>query len=244
MLTNLGLKNLIFINTSAQTDPTAPPHKKRKPDVSTYCFDSQLDDITNDTYSESPKREETSSKWSMSELLLPFVSKRGDHDPFNDHIGTCPKDWPHLDFESGALAHKETCSQLAFILNEMFACTSRTHAFSIYMNSNIARLLRADRAGILVSEAFNYRKNPNILVDFLLRFDSATPCQRGLDTTVTRSEKVPGNQPRPGLFLSVPRALPRAGTLLSTHFNSESELNHLILCWSPQKRNVYNPHSI
>lgn len=52
------------------------------------------------------------------------------------------------------------------------------------MDGHIARLLRADRAGILVSAAFNYRTHPQYLVQFLYRFNDATPGQRGIDTTV------------------------------------------------------------
>lgn len=45
------------------------------------------------------------------------------------------------------------------------------------MDSNITRLLRADRAGILVSEVFH-------LIEFLHHFDSMTPGQQGIDVTV------------------------------------------------------------
>jgi hypothetical protein len=46
-----------------------------------------------------------------------------------------------------------------------------------------ARFLRWDRSGVLVTEAFNYKENPQTLVDFVWRFVNASPVQQGFDPT-------------------------------------------------------------
>ena len=66
----------------------------------------------------------------------------------------------------------------------MFARRFRTHAFSVFINHHNARFLRADRCGILVSEAFSYREKPEILWDYLARYAQLTDPERGIDTTV------------------------------------------------------------
>ena len=57
----------------------------------------------------------------------------------------------------------------------------RTCVYSISVTGATARLLRWDRSGVIVTESFNYKTNPEILVGFVLRFSKATNEQRGFD---------------------------------------------------------------
>lgn len=59
-----------------------------------------------------------------------------------------------------------------------------THTFSVAIFGRCARFIRWDRAGAVVSEAFDYSKGKE-LVEFLLRFDQLSPEQRGRDPSVT-----------------------------------------------------------
>lgn len=219
-LNSLCLKNLVFVNTSTQCDPLTASYKEWRPDISVYASDFEVDDPSDTTYSEHSRKAPKPSNTSMSELLLPFEVKRGDYDPFEDHIGAPPKERINLKFEREGIVHEKSRGQLALILNEMLGHSFRTHAFSVYMNGSVARLLRADRAGIIVSEAFSYRSSSNPLTEFLRRFDSASLDQRGVDTTALPvGIRVVGEaQSRLGFSLSVPVVAPQASKSLQ-HIN-------------------------
>ncbi|KAH9849523.1 hypothetical protein C2E23DRAFT_737197 [Lenzites betulinus] len=72
---------------------------------------------------------------------------------------------------------------LAFV-TEVFARQHRNAFYSISMTGSRARLLRWDRAGCLVSEAFDIREHPEDLCYFLWRFSRTNDKMRGHDTTV------------------------------------------------------------
>lgn len=79
----------------------------------------------------------------------------------------------------------------------VMALQHRTHVFSISINGPKARLIRWDRAGACVSEAFDYiltdehrkKKKANWLAEFLFRYAHATPEQRGFDPNVRPATK-------------------------------------------------------
>lgn len=50
----------------------------------------------------------------------------------------------------------------------------RTHVYSISVAGAPARLLRWDRPGVIVTESFNYKSNPKVLIDFVWRFSKVT----------------------------------------------------------------------
>ena len=59
----------------------------------------------------------------------------------------------------------------------------RIRAFSLTISGTTARIMCWDRSGVLVTEAFNYKKNPHILIDFVWRFVKANELQQGFDPT-------------------------------------------------------------
>lgn len=77
----------------------------------------------------------------------------------------------------------------------VMALQHRTHVFSVSINGHKARLIRWDRAGACVSEAFDYivtredrKTKTNWLAEFLFRYAHATPEQRGFDPNVKKAE--------------------------------------------------------
>ena len=57
----------------------------------------------------------------------------------------------------------------------------RTCVYSIFIAGTTARLLRWDRGGVTVTESFEYKSKPEILVGFIWRFSKATNERRGFD---------------------------------------------------------------
>ncbi|KAF9474265.1 hypothetical protein BDN70DRAFT_997160 [Pholiota conissans] len=70
------------------------------------------------------------------------------------------------------------------LASNIFFRQNRNFLFSIFMTPTKARFLRWDRAGVIVTEAFEYRQRPEILCSFLWNFGCMTLDQRGTDTTV------------------------------------------------------------
>ncbi|KAL1950094.1 hypothetical protein VTO73DRAFT_5216 [Trametes versicolor] len=75
---------------------------------------------------------------------------------------------------------------IAFIV-EIFARQHRNHCHSISMAGSRARLYRWDRAGCVVSEAFDIRQHPEPLCEFLWRFSRTSDSLRGHDCTVMQA---------------------------------------------------------
>lgn len=67
---------------------------------------------------------------------------------------------------------------------EILARQHRVFLFSISLSGSRARFLRWDRAGCVVSEAFDVYENPEILCEFLWRFSQTSHVGRGHDMTV------------------------------------------------------------
>ena len=69
-------------------------------------------------------------------------------------------------------------------VSEIFARQQRVFLFSISMAGSCARLCRWDRCGVVVTESFDIRQQPNILCEFLWRFATTSVVGRGHDITV------------------------------------------------------------
>ena len=80
---------------------------------------------------------------------------------------------------------------------------SRLCVFSVFVCRDFAWLLRWDRAGVVVSEAFNLLEQPRILLNFLYRFARMTDEQRGFDPTVAFASEeeieLLRSSPKPGI---------------------------------------------
>ncbi|KAL5480745.1 hypothetical protein ACEPAI_9685 [Sanghuangporus weigelae] len=133
-----------------------------------------------------------------------FVVVRKDHDPFCDHhvhkqceSGSCHEGFfcfenrkyvKQSDFDAG----KQEKRNLGQSVHHAADACSRQHRvfyFSILVIGTRARFFRWDRAGGIVTRAFDYKDHPELLCKFLWRFHHANPVQRGFDPTVTIASK-------------------------------------------------------
>ncbi|THU80557.1 hypothetical protein K435DRAFT_809789 [Dendrothele bispora CBS 962.96] len=79
----------------------------------------------------------------------------------------------------------QVLDQLAVHVAPPFTHQFRTHIFMALVRNDTARLIRWDRAGVIVTEAFFYTQEL-YLADFYCRFTHATDRARGHDTTIRR----------------------------------------------------------
>ncbi|KAG2030244.1 hypothetical protein BDR03DRAFT_878788, partial [Suillus americanus] len=78
----------------------------------------------------------------------------------------------------------DTLGQITSYAAAQLGAQYRTHAFSVLIVRSLARIIRWDREGVLVTRAFDYNEHPH-LADFFRRFSQASPALRGVDTSVT-----------------------------------------------------------
>ncbi|KAJ8468976.1 hypothetical protein ONZ51_g9289 [Trametes cubensis] len=67
---------------------------------------------------------------------------------------------------------------------EIFARQHRVFLFTVSLAGSLARFIRWDRSGCIVSRAFDIRDSPGLLAEFLWRFSKLTDAERGYDLTV------------------------------------------------------------
>ncbi|TCD69279.1 hypothetical protein EIP91_008214 [Steccherinum ochraceum] len=79
---------------------------------------------------------------------------------------------------------EDTKGQIASYVAAILARQHRIFIFVVIITGHRARFIRFDRAGALVSESFNYRRQPKIFAEFLWRYGSQSRAGRGFDPTV------------------------------------------------------------
>ncbi|KAL5480801.1 hypothetical protein ACEPAI_9741 [Sanghuangporus weigelae] len=95
---------------------------------------------------------------------------------------------PHND-PANAQEERRNFGQNVAYASENCARQHRMFSFSVMVIGTRARFFRWDRAGAIVTEAFDYKQYPELLCEFLWRFHLANPVQRGFDPTVTTASK-------------------------------------------------------
>ncbi|KAL5480747.1 hypothetical protein ACEPAI_9687 [Sanghuangporus weigelae] len=95
---------------------------------------------------------------------------------------------PHND-PASAQEERRNFGQNVAYASENCARQHRMFSFSVMVIGTRARFFRWDRAGAIVTEAFDYKEYPELLCEFLWRFHLANPVQRGFDPTVTTASK-------------------------------------------------------
>ena len=108
--------------------------------------------------------------------LMMEVKVNDQDDPFED----LAKD---KDFLRKSDRARQTLGQLTSYATAHLAAQFRTHVFSVLLFRRSARLMRWDRAGVIVSERILL--NTSVLTDFFWRFSEANAAYRGHDPTVT-----------------------------------------------------------
>ncbi|KAF8056960.1 hypothetical protein FPV67DRAFT_1430844 [Lyophyllum atratum] len=119
----------------------------------------------------------------FGEIELHFELKVDkSHDPFDEPSPT--DDRLNHRFEASGIGRSKDRSQLIHYATEWFSRQHRRFAFTVFICDPYVRFIRWDRAGAVVSEKFDYRKNSRPLIDFLWRFTHHDDAGRGLDPTV------------------------------------------------------------
>jgi hypothetical protein len=87
-------------------------------------------------------------------------------------------------FINQAMKGMDTLGQITSYAAAQLGAQYRTHIFSVLIVGSLARIIRWDMEGAIVTRAFNYNTKPH-LADFFRRFSQASPALRGVDTSVT-----------------------------------------------------------
>ena len=152
--------NLVGIDTSSTPMTTFSGNNCIKPDI---------------TYYNSPRSDVERADVESAELMIEAKFSEQD-DPFKD----VPTDKGFLRNSDKA---KQTLGQVTSYATAHLAAQFRTHVFSILLFRKSARLMRWDRAGVIVSERI--RLDKSMLARFFWRFSNANASDRGHDPTVT-----------------------------------------------------------
>lgn len=159
--------NLRFVDTHTRGDKKSGYAFEIKPDVSIYHG--------------SLKKTLTSCTAYLLEAHIEF-KRSGRHDPF---ILCDPGvDRSKTSFIGSTSDHQDTLGQLATYAASQLASQFRTHCFSVFIRGHIARIIRWDREGAVVTEPIEYIEDGS-LVEFFSRLSQAPDELRGIDVTVT-----------------------------------------------------------
>lgn len=114
---------------------------------------------------------------STTEIIIEFKWSNS-HDAFRQPS-------PRLD---SVISHTEkgmdTLGQITSYAAAQLGTQFRTHAFSVLIVCDRARIIRWDREGAIVTSPIYYNEQPH-LADFFHRYARASPEMRGVDTSVT-----------------------------------------------------------
>ncbi|PIL32487.1 hypothetical protein GSI_05190 [Ganoderma sinense ZZ0214-1] len=124
-------------------------------------------------------------------LLKKFPSSFDQSVPvaFSRHfVGGDPFDHTHYDDEFGEIKHESgrVVGNISSIADLLFSAQHRLFLFMVLIIGRRFRLLRWDRAGIVVSTPVDYVSDPTILCDALQRLSDLDDTALGLDPTAIR----------------------------------------------------------
>ena len=77
------------------------------------------------------------------------------------------------------------CGQLLAYASELHRSQFRIFSFAVVLFGDTGRLLRWDRSGVIYTQLFNWRSQPDTLFEFFWRLNFLSDVERGYDTTVT-----------------------------------------------------------
>ncbi|KAI0318536.1 hypothetical protein OF83DRAFT_1082832 [Amylostereum chailletii] len=117
----------------------------------------------------------------LVDLLIDYVPV----DPFRDP-GPEVQDRQDVNFERTSPKARCVFNSHFAAIQAIFASHPRVSLLSIIVTDQGARLLRWDRAGVVVTERFDHNATDSPLADFLWRFDSMSPEQRGHDVSFSQ----------------------------------------------------------
>ena len=97
-----------------------------------------------------------------------------------DPVSKSTPSFMRLDTDGGAQSMGQISRYAAKIMRRQFLA----YCFTIFVCRKYARFMRWDRAGLVVSEPFDFIQQPQLLHQFFYRFACMTDVQRGCDPTV------------------------------------------------------------
>ncbi|KAI0324060.1 hypothetical protein GY45DRAFT_469684 [Cubamyces sp. BRFM 1775] len=156
-----GLK---MSTSSEKPDITEMGNFKQKPDAAIFKADSVPTDGR--------------PHWADQLITVEFKRNTTSQDPFDDRKGA--------ELESDAATRKEVRGQLIDYSELVFRIQHRTALFMILVINRNIRVLRWDRSGTVVTPAFDYVANPQLLCEILWRMSLLSDEQLGIDTSATR----------------------------------------------------------
>ncbi|KAH9912677.1 uncharacterized protein BXZ73DRAFT_6288, partial [Epithele typhae] len=129
-----------------------------------------------------------SVKFGYTELLFD-ISPQPAHDFFVDPPARLKRParqefLSHSDSKRKQTSIEELFGQHLSYATEVFARQQRVFIFTVLMYGSLARLLRWDRSGCVVTRALDVRAEADVLCTFLWRFSHASDAGRGHDTSV------------------------------------------------------------
>ncbi|KAH9896024.1 hypothetical protein C8Q73DRAFT_643740 [Cubamyces lactineus] len=156
-----GLK---MSTSSDKPDVTDMGAFKQKPDAAVFKADSVPTDGR--------------PHWSDQLVTVEFKRSYPSQDPFDDRKDD--------GFDSDAETRKEVRGQLIDYSELVFRVQHRTALLMILVINRNVRVLRWDRSGTVVTRAFDYVDQPQVLCEILWRMSLLSDEQLGMDTSATR----------------------------------------------------------
>ena len=182
--------NLRVVKSSSAVDsnPRSDFPFKIKPDVSVYCADSDPNVKTDS---------------SLAEVFIKFKWSHGDDpfcDPYDISCPHCEKLNIAKSFLHETKTANNTLGQITSYAAAQLSSQYRMHVYSVLIVKNMARILRWDRSGTIMTEAIHYNESP-LLVEFFRRYSAASPGMRGKDESVSLPTPVEAVEARQALGL-------------------------------------------
>ena len=141
---------------------------------------------------------------SLAELFIEFKWCNED-DPFCDPYyvtadGKTGKSFLKKSFLKDTKKATDTLGQITSYAAIQLGSQFRTHIFSVLIVRDLARIIRWDRSGAIVTEAIFYNQS-SLLVDFFRRYSQAPPEMHGIDQSVSDPTPEEKNVARRALVL-------------------------------------------
>ncbi|KAH9889372.1 hypothetical protein C8Q73DRAFT_707317 [Cubamyces lactineus] len=236
-----------FRDTSTHADQLEGKVGSVKPDIMCYA-ESFLPEV--EVHGDKATNEWVSvTRIAYAETFIEVKTNQSD-DHYEDPPPSANRDVFEFVFGKHARTITKTADELKGHLGQnvayatdMCARQHRRFCFSVSVSGCSARLIRWDRAGAIVSEAFDYVSNPELLCEFFWRFAHLTDEERGYDMTVqpatsaedTVFRKAIEEHIQRQLIYSTPDMLQKA---LDTHYMP----GHVSVVWTPP--DIDNPAPI
>ncbi|KAL0960015.1 hypothetical protein HGRIS_011665 [Hohenbuehelia grisea] len=172
-----------IVDSSNYCDPNSTAGHKIKCDLHAYVEEFDATKQVNDT---DAVRVNIEVKRKGFDPFTEFDCSRAQStaDPEPSQLSLAEKYALEHPLEPSAYSRVAVRGQLISYATEIMSRQHRTHLFTLLILDQNARFIRWDRAGAIVSAAFDYTKNSQPLVDFFWRLGTYWDSLGGLDPTV------------------------------------------------------------